>query len=69
MNFTKEDVTARPICPGCKCEHDPDWCHCGDAREQHHIYTGHGFVPMGCQCGRDAPLLNPEGDMMDDEHG
>lgn len=39
-------------CCGCHNEIDPDTCYCGDPREGHSWGLGHGFVPMGCTCGR-----------------
>lgn len=58
-------VNARPICEGCKCEIDPDYCHCGDPIKGHGMgIGGHSPVPMGCQCGRTPPpALNGDGEV------
>jgi predicted nucleotidyltransferase len=59
QKFSQEFVTAisnallvsvdqRPLCDGCGNEIDPEWCWCGGPR------TPHGFVPMGCDCMRNA---------------
>lgn len=42
---------ARPLCPDCKNEIDPDCCWCGNDEKNHGSYDEHGFVPMGCTCG------------------
>lgn len=42
------------ICPGCHEECDPEMCWCGDYRKGHSGYDGHPFVPMGCNCIRNA---------------
>lgn len=39
-------------CPDCGNEIDPDCCGCGELREGHSNYSGHPFVPMGCDCLR-----------------
>ena len=41
------------VCPGCGNGIDPNVCWCGDFYSQHNAYSGHNFVPMGCDCGRD----------------
>ena len=44
----------RPRCPDCGNEIDPDCCGCGDSREDHNsMWSGHSFVPMGCDCMRE----------------
>lgn len=44
----------REICDGCGAEIDPDCCGCGDSREGHDsMWSGHSFVPMGCNCMRE----------------
>jgi hypothetical protein len=40
-----------PICEGCGCDIDPEYCWCGDAIKGHSWSTGHGPIPMGCVCG------------------
>lgn len=40
----------RVICPRCKCETDPDVCHCGTMTKDHTVSDGHSPVPMGCEC-------------------
>lgn len=46
-----EEVEKRPICEGCGCEHDPDYCWCGDAINHDAMWAGHAPIPMGCRCG------------------
>lgn len=46
---------ARVICPGCKQEIDPDVCHCGEPCKKGY-HDNHNPIPMGCDCGRLAPL-------------
>lgn len=54
--FFTDNVTqqrARPRCADCGSEIDPDWCHCGDAMEEHAgMNHNHSPVPMGCNCYR-----------------
>jgi len=38
------------ICSGCGHEIDPEVCWCGEPEGAH--FAEHGFVPMGCDCGR-----------------
>ena len=38
-------------CPSCKYQIDPDYCWCGEGKENHGYRDGHSFIPMGCQCG------------------
>lgn len=48
-------VTRNPssaICSGCRKEIDPEVCHCGTPKALHGYESGHGFVPKGCDCGR-----------------
>jgi hypothetical protein len=51
---------AVPVCPSCHNEIDPDCCHCGVELARHRGEE-HGFVPMGCDCGRepDAGAASP----------
>lgn len=42
----------REKCPDCGNPIDPDYCHCGEIEAAHNGWTGHSFVPIGCQCGR-----------------
>ncbi len=37
-------------CAGCGNEIDPETCWCGEPEGAH--FAEHGFVPMGCDCGR-----------------
>ena len=39
------------MCPSCLYRIDPDYCWCGEGRENHGYRDGHSFIPMGCQCG------------------
>ena len=48
------DLTeGRERCPGCDNEIAPEVCWCGEDRAHHTVE--HGFVPMGCDCGRVTP--------------
>jgi hypothetical protein len=51
-------LVARPRCEGCGNEIDPETCHCGDPIKGHSYSSGHGAVPMGCDCHR-AGLETP----------
>jgi hypothetical protein len=43
-------------CEDCENALDPDWCHCGDAIEDHRgMSHNHSPVPMGCTCGYALP--------------
>lgn len=54
MNVPRGTGT-RPVCSGCGCEIDPEYCHCGDRMDNHDpMWSGHSPIPMGCQCGRDT---------------
>ena len=44
-------IDALPQCPACNCQIDPDYCWCGEGRENHGYRDGHSFIPMGCRCG------------------
>lgn len=45
----------RVFCPGCGNElREPDLCYCGEVELAHNGWTGHPFVPMGCDCLRNT---------------
>jgi hypothetical protein len=53
LNCTWGEPKPRPghaICPGCKCEIDPEVCCCGDYIDHHSYHDNHSPVPMGCTC-------------------
>lgn len=51
--IVKSGLSGREICGGCGNEIDPDCCVCGDSKDGHNSwYSGHSFIPMGCNCGR-----------------
>lgn len=43
-------IFRQPICGGCACLIDPEWCWCGGKIDQHYM-EGHAPVEMGCVCG------------------
>ena len=50
LGTTVQPAAARPVCPGCNQEIDPDCCYCGDGPGAHKGAWGHSYVPMGCNC-------------------
>lgn len=46
------DLALGPHCTSCGNPIDPDCCWCGTAGESHLGIDDHGFIPMGCDCGR-----------------
>lgn len=55
------DLLRGPHCSSCGNPVDPDCCWCGDDHGPQHDRGGdggHGFVPMGCDCGRDPRDLD-----------
>jgi len=54
---------ARPVCPDCGREIDPEVCWCGETKAGHDpFWFGHSFVPMGCDCGREPATPAKTGD-------
>jgi len=46
------EMSSGPYCSSCGNAIDPDCCWCG-TEAKHHRGEEHGFVPVGCDCGRD----------------
>lgn len=46
------------LCPGCGNDIQSDVCWCGEPKSNHS--SEHGFVPIGCDCGRSEPFPKKE---------
>ena len=54
--LTADEAQQPPVCPDCGQEIDDTVCWCGTLRADHGgLGENHGFIPLGCNCGRDKP--------------